>query len=316
MQELLRLRIGSDRLLLLTIASIALPFIALAIFALRRSGRIPAVMSSRQRGLWTDLGFMLMSPFADVVSRIITTFVLFVCALLVGRVATSDVMSGFGPVVRQPRWLVLTEMVVLSDFIYYWTHRAAHTVPALWRLHAIHHSTRHLRSLSALRAHPAEVYVQICNMVPLFLLGFPPEGLAPLAPIFMLYGFVIHANVPIAVRPLSYILNSPMFHAWHHVLDEEAKKGGTNFAGLFPIWDALFGTYRLPEHLPAEYGTDGEPLPDGCINQVLYPFTGLREDSTAASNVEPIAAKRAAPESANGIALPPKLAGQTPPLSG
>ena len=51
------------------------------------------------------------------------------------------------------------------------------------------------------------------------------------------------------------MLATPVFHRWHHTTLEEG--GNTNFAGTFPLWDILFGTFRMPENkMPKEYGKD------------------------------------------------------------
>jgi len=55
--------------------------------------------------------------------------------------------------------------------------------------------------------------------------------------------------------PFKYVLATPVFHRWHHTALEEG--GNTNFAGTFPVWDILFGTFRMPENaLPESYGKD------------------------------------------------------------
>lgn len=240
-----------------------------ALSALERSGRIPGEDASR-RSLFTDLGYIVLSPATEVVSRVVTTLILAGCAVLAGRHVGPEILRGFGPVMRQPRWLIISEMFVLSDFIYYWTHRMAHTVPALWRLHAVHHSTRHLRWTSALRAHPGEVYAHVIPLVPLFLLGFPVEGLLALAPVISLYALFIHVDVNLSAGRLGYVLNSPRFHGWHHALEVDGP--GVNFAGFFPLFDALFGTYRLPGERPRDVGIEDPEMPDTCLAQLGYPF--------------------------------------------
>jgi sterol desaturase/sphingolipid hydroxylase (fatty acid hydroxylase superfamily) len=269
MGELLHLRLGA----LATIAALAavsFPILVQALLVLERSGRLRATTKPSYRSLRTDLGYLLLVPLTELLSRTLTTLAIVACALLAGGHVGPELLRGFGPVVKQPRWLIVLEMLVLSDFIYYWIHRLAHTNPLLWRLHAVHHSTRHLRWTSAWRAHPAEVYLHLITIVPLFLLGFPVDALAPLAPFITLYALVIHCNVNVSPRRLSYVVNSPRYHGWHHALD--AKEGGVNFAGLFPLFDALFGTYLLPEHLPADVGIDDPGMPETGLAQLKYPF--------------------------------------------
>jgi sterol desaturase/sphingolipid hydroxylase (fatty acid hydroxylase superfamily) len=68
------------------------------------------------------------------------------------------------------------------------------------------------------------------------------------------------------------VLATPVFHRWHHTSMEEG--GNTNFAGTFPVWDMLFGTWRMPEHtLPDNYGIDNQAsFPTEIAGQLAYPF--------------------------------------------
>jgi hypothetical protein len=60
--------------------------------------------------------------------------------------------------------------------------------------------------------------------------------------------------------------------------NEQARRaledgGNTNFAGTFPIWDILFGTFRMPENrLPDNYGKDEPAIPSEIAGQLAYPF--------------------------------------------
>src|SRR5665811_678375 len=73
----------------------------------------------------------------------------------------------------------------------------------------------------------------------------------------------VPANLNWALGPFKYVLATPIFHRWHHTSLEEG--GNTNFAGTFPIWDILFGTFRMPENrLPRQLrlGRSGVPVRD------------------------------------------------------
>ena len=55
----------------------------------------------------------------------------------------------------------------------YWGHRLSHTVPFLWRFHAVHHSIEEMDWLAAGRLHPLDqAFTQACAILPLFLLGY------------------------------------------------------------------------------------------------------------------------------------------------
>lgn len=50
-------------------------------------------------------------------------------------------------------------MVLVADFTQYWVHRTFHTVPWLWRFHAIHHSAEEMDWLAGSRLHLVDVIV-------------------------------------------------------------------------------------------------------------------------------------------------------------
>jgi len=287
MGELLRERAG-QLVVPGLLALVAFVFIRRAVRKLERAGRIRAAIDASRRSLRTDFGYMILGPAAAFLSRTLTLSAVVGCAVLARRHVGPELMEGFGPVVNQPRWAIVLEMLVVSDFIYYWVHRLAHTVPVLWRFHAVHHSTRHLRWSSALRAHPAEIYLHVVTAAPLFLVGFPVDALAAFAPLTTVYAILIHTNVNVSLRWLSYALNSPRYHGWHHALD--AKDGGVNFGGFFPVFDAIFGTYKLPDRLPDAFGIDDPDMPEACVAQLAYPFRSTHEassESAVTTDTEP-----------------------------
>ena len=93
-----------------------------------------------------------------------------------------------------------------------------------------------------------------------------------LAPFNTFHSAFVHANLNWTLGPFKYVLATPVFHRWHHTSLEQG--GNTNFAGTFPLWDILFGTFRMPENeLPNIYGVDGEQaIPSEIGGQLAYPF--------------------------------------------
>lgn len=274
--ELLKLRLGW-RFALGALTAIGLAALWWRLRVLERSGRLPPVTDPSEHSLRVDLLYVFTSPILEVFSKTCMTLAVAGAAYLAGRQLSPELFSGFGPVVQQPQWVIFLEVLIFSDFVYYWVHRAAHAFPLLWRFHAVHHSTEHLRWTSALRAHPGEVYMHVVVALPLFLFGFPVDAFVAILGVSFVYSLVIHANVNVSAGRLGYLLNSPRFHAWHHSRD--AKNGGTNFAGFFPFFDALFGTYEKSDTLPAEYGIDDPAtpnVPEDFLAQLKYPFQRRR----------------------------------------
>jgi sterol desaturase/sphingolipid hydroxylase (fatty acid hydroxylase superfamily) len=82
---------------------------------------------------------------------------------------------------------------------------------------------------------------------------------------------LVHANLNWTFAPFKYLLASPVFHRWHHTALD--RGGSSNFAGTFPIWDVLFGTFYMPEsELPDAYGIADKSFPESFGAQMLYPF--------------------------------------------
>ena len=173
---------------------------------------------------------------------------------------------------QQPLWLQIIEILLITDFVQYWAHRAFHRIPFLWRFHAIHHSAERMDWLAGSRLHIVDIVVtRGLSYMPLFALGFADAALLGYGVIVTLQATLIHANVRFQFGPLRYWLVTPQFHHWHHSDQDEALD--KNFAVHLPIWDWLFGSYYLPgEQWPASYGVKGEKPPEGFFRQLFWPF--------------------------------------------
>lgn len=251
--------------------AILLFFLVFRAIELRRpkSARMPLL----RRGLLTDLAYWLFTPYVTkLCTRISLLLVLIPFSFVIyGAVDKDLLMNGFGPLSKLPLWVQAIMILVIGDFIGYWTHRLFHG-RRLWRFHAIHHSSVDLDWLSAVRVHPVNDAVgRIASTLPLLLLGLAPIAVAGIIPFLTVMAIVIHANVTWDWGPLRSVIASPRFHRWHHT-DETAARD-KNFAGLFPIWDMLFGTYYMPrDELPRSFGTTS-PVPGDLLGQLWYPFS-------------------------------------------
>lgn len=163
-------------------------------------------------------------------------------------------------------------IMVATDFVQYWVHRAFHTFPFLWRFHSIHHSTQSMDWLAGARMHFLEIAVlRGLTAVPMFTLGFKPEAIQSYLLIVYFYSSFIHANLGIKFGFLERFLVTPRFHHWHHGSERAAID--INYASHFPLFDWLFGTHHLPEdEWPQKYGVAGGGVPKGYWQQLLHPF--------------------------------------------
>jgi sterol desaturase/sphingolipid hydroxylase (fatty acid hydroxylase superfamily) len=195
-------------------------------------------------------------------------------ALVSGVVLASGWLLGptvHEAVAAQPYWLQFIEALILSDIGFYFTHRAFHAFPSLWRFHAVHHSIEELDWLAAARVHPIDqIITKGVSLLPVFALGFSDAVIAAYMTLYAWQSVFIHSNVNIKFGPLRWILASPEFHHWHHSKDVETRD--RNFAGQLPFLDVLFGTLHMPPgQLPKSYGIDA-PMPQNYLLQLAYPF--------------------------------------------
>lgn len=168
--------------------------------------------------------------------------------------------------------------ILVADLAQYWTHRAYHEVPYLWRYHAVHHSAKTMDWLAGSRQHMLElVFTRICVVAPLFVLGFSEAVMNAYILIVGFQAVFNHANVHLPWGPLKYLIVTPDFHHWHHSQDDEAID--RNYAAHYAFLDHLFGTaVKVPKHkpFPERYGVVGDYMPDGFVEQQMFPFRARR----------------------------------------
>jgi sterol desaturase/sphingolipid hydroxylase (fatty acid hydroxylase superfamily) len=142
----------------------------------------------------------------------------------------------------------------------------------LWKFHAIHHHSKDLDWLSAVRLHPVNDWLtRWAQVTALVVLGFSPTAVAAYVPFLTFYAVFLHANVSWGFGPLGRFVASPKFHRWHHTSEDEGLD--KNFAGLLPLFDVIFGTYYMPKgRLPRAFGVKNEEIPESFWQQLAYPF--------------------------------------------
>ena len=226
------------------------------------------------RRLWSnDLVYVFVN---GLIIRLGLVLAMLIILAMAGRLVPAIVGEA---VASQPLWLQFAEIVLLADLGFYAAHRLFHSVPALWRIHQVHHSIEEMDWLAAARVHPIDqIVTKSASLLPCFALGFSPWAIGAWAALYHWHSLLLHANVRIGFGPLNRLIASPAFHRWHHCRDREAWD--RNFAGQLALWDHLFGTAYMPEGRRAERFGIGEKLPDGYPAQLLHPFR--RPDSAAA----------------------------------
>jgi sterol desaturase/sphingolipid hydroxylase (fatty acid hydroxylase superfamily) len=171
-----------------------------------------------------------------------------------------------------PIWAQLALKVIVGDFFRYWLHRAAHTWPVLWRLHAVHHAPEKLYTTNVFRFHPAEKALQfLCDSAPFILVGVGPELLAYYFVFYAMSGLLQHANCDVRLGWFNYLISGPEVHRWHH--SRAIAESNANYAHSFVVWDLLLGTYFRPHGRSVrELGLLNTDYPRGFLPQLAAPF--------------------------------------------
>jgi len=142
--------------------------------------------------------------------------------------------------------LELVLAVIILDFIIYLQHVMVHAVPALWRLHRVHHADIDFDVTTGSRFHPIEIFISMfIKFASIVVLG--PSIVAVIIFEVLLNGMAMfnHGNVglPKAVdKFLRYFIVTPDMHRVHHSIEDDETN--SNFGFNLSIWDRLFGTYK------------------------------------------------------------------------
>jgi sterol desaturase/sphingolipid hydroxylase (fatty acid hydroxylase superfamily) len=208
-----------------------------------------------------------------IVNHMVVGFVLLATNLLVHKLFGWAAKDGIRFWVQGlPFFLALFLIVLVADLVQYWTHRAYHEVPLLWRLHAVHHSVKSMDWLAGSRQHILELIItRTLVLAPIFVLGFSKEVIDAYIIIVGFQAVFNHANVSVRLGPLRYVIVTPNFHHWHHSQDDAAID--KNYAAHFAFLDYAFGTaVKSDQAWPARYGVVGDYVPNGFLKQLAFPF--------------------------------------------
>lgn len=136
--------------------------------------------------------------------------------------------------------------VIALDFIIYLQHVLVHAIPALWRLHRVHHADLDYDVTTGARFHPIEIILSmLIKMATIIVLGPPVLAVIIFEILLNATAMFNHGNLHLPEsldKVLRLFVVTPDMHRVHHsVEDDEAN---SNFGFNLPWWDRLFGTYR------------------------------------------------------------------------
>jgi sterol desaturase/sphingolipid hydroxylase (fatty acid hydroxylase superfamily) len=176
-------------------------------------------------------------------------------------------------------WLLI---LTADDFCYYWAHRIGHESRFFWASHIVHHSSQKYNLSTALRQTWTGGFFSFIFYLALPILGFHPLMIFTQMSISLLYQYWIHTEL-ISKMPRWFeaIFNTPSHHRVHHgsnpiYLDR-------NHAGIFIIWDKLFGTFQLElENEKVVYGLTSNITTYNPIKIAFIEWVALFKDAFSA----------------------------------
>jgi sterol desaturase/sphingolipid hydroxylase (fatty acid hydroxylase superfamily) len=147
-----------------------------------------------------------------IVNHMVVGFVLLATNLMVHRFfgwAANDGIRGW--VQGLPFWAGVLLIVLVADLVQYWTHRTYHETALGWRLHAVHHSAKHMDWMAGSRQHILELIItRTLILAPIYVLGFSKEVIDTYIIIVGFQAVFNHANVSVRLGPLRYIIVTPI----------------------------------------------------------------------------------------------------------
>jgi sterol desaturase/sphingolipid hydroxylase (fatty acid hydroxylase superfamily) len=188
-----------------------------------------------------------------------------------------------------PAWAAAAAGIVLLDLALYLQHVMFHAVPALWRLHRVHHADLDIDVTTGARFHPIEIALSmLVKLAAIAALGVPPAAVLLFEVLLNATSMFNHANVRIPATleaVLRRLLVTPDMHRVHHSVERDETN--SNFGFNLPWWDRLFGTYRAQPRAGHEAMAIGvAELRDAAEcntlgGMIALPFHGVRHGQGA-----------------------------------
>ncbi len=168
-------------------------------------------------------------------------------------VAMTAAGSGWGLLnaLALPGWAAIAAGIALLDLAIYFQHVMFHAVPALWRLHRVHHADLDFDVTTGARFHPIEILISTAiKCAAIAALGAPVISVFVFEMLLNATAMFNHANASLPQRLerwLRWLVVTPDMHRVHHSVRYE--ESSSNFGFNLPWWDRLFGTYRAQPRL-------------------------------------------------------------------
>lgn len=250
-------------------------------------------LSHGRPGRWfSNLGLVLINTLA---LRVIVPMGAVGAALL-----ATEQGWGFFNTVHIPEWLAIVLCVIVLDLVIYLQHVLFHAVPALWRLHMVHHADLDIDVTTGLRFHTIEILLSMgVKLAAVLLLGAPALAVLFFEVLLNATSLFNHSNVRMPCwldQLVRLVVVTPDMHRVHHsVIPRETN---SNFGFNLPWWDYLLGTYRAaPEAGHTQMTVGVAQFRDSRAVRLLWmlalPFvgSGVRYPLNDDANREPLEVK-------------------------
>jgi sterol desaturase/sphingolipid hydroxylase (fatty acid hydroxylase superfamily) len=179
-------------------------------------------------------------------------------------------------------WWSFALILFAEDLTYYGFHRLSHRSRVWWAAHVNHHSSQHYNLSTALRQTWTGGLFEWVLWLPLALVGFPPALIVFEKGVSLVYQFWIHTET-IGRLPAWFeaVMNTPSHHRVHHATNPRYLD--RNYAGIFIIWDRLFGSFATEEPSdPCRYGLVKNIGTFNPLRVALHEWVSIWRDLTAA----------------------------------
>lgn len=176
-------------------------------------------------------------------------------------------------------WWAWAACFILDDLAYYWFHRTAHRVRWFWASHVNHHSSQHYNLSTALRqTWTGTIAFSFIFRLPLLFIGFPPAMILFCAGLNLIYQFWFHTEaIDKCPRWFEAVFNTPSHHRVHHATNPLYLD--RNYAGVFIIWDRMFGTFQAEvKEIRPHYGIVKQLGSFNLLWAVFHEWIGIGRD--------------------------------------
>lgn len=135
--------------------------------------------------------------------------------------------------------------IIAMDFIIYLQHVLVHAIPALWRLHRVHHADLDFDVTTGSRFHTVEIILSmLIKFATIIVLGPPVVAVIIFEVVLNGMAMFNHSNVKLPLNidnMLRQFVVTPDMHRVHHSVED--NETNSNFGFNLSVWDRVFGTY-------------------------------------------------------------------------